>query len=423
MLRAFISFHLTLLALFAAAAASAAEPIRLGTTTALTGPAKVLGQAMVRGMQSHFQEINAAGGVHGRQIELLALDDGYHPDSARRQMQRLIEDYQVLAVAGNVGTPTAKVTAPMAEVHRVPLIGAFTGANLLRKRPPDRYVVNYRASYEEETAAMIDALLEQGVHAEEIAFFTQNDAYGDAGYQGALKALSRHGHEDGGKLLHGRYNRNTLHVQDALVTLLTAPTPPRAVIIVATYGPAARFIRQAVKALPDTLFINISFVGADALARELDGCCTNVYVSQVVPPLTSELPAVVAYRQALARSHPGVAPDYTSFEGYLVARLLVMALKEAAPGAGREQLIDTFERLSDLDIGIGARLEFSRRDHQGSHQVWLTRIAENQVVAARWNELVRGPAESNAAVGDPPTGQTAAAEIRSTGLTAHETVK
>lgn len=163
--------------------------LKFGTTTAMTGPAKALGRAMIKGMRAHFNEVNAAGGVSGHMFELIALDDGYDPRSAELQMKKLIEDYKVLAVIGNVGTPTATRTVPLANSHNVPLIGAFTGASLLRKQPPDRFIINYRASYDEEMETVVNALLDQDIHAERIAFFTQDDSYGDAGYQGAIKAL------------------------------------------------------------------------------------------------------------------------------------------------------------------------------------------------------------------------------------------
>ncbi len=361
--------------------------IMLGTTTALTGPAKDLGLAMVKGMRAHFNEVNLAGGLYGRNIELIALDDGYHPASSRVQMQKLIDEYGVLAVVGNVGTPTAKVTVPLANANNVPLIGAFTGAGLLRQQPPDRYIVNYRASYEEETAAIINAILEQGIHAEQIAFFTQHDSYGDAGYQGAIKALREKGYAEGERLTHARYPRNTLDIEEALVEIITAKNTPRAVIIVGTYGPAARFIRQANMVLPDTLFFNISFVGADALARELKGCCDNVYISQVVPPLDNELSATAAYRRSLTLKDSNGTEDYVSFEGYLVARIVTAAIRQAGPDVNRDSFIDAIETFHELDIGIGEKIKFGKDDHQGSHHVWLTRIHGKRVVAADWQTL------------------------------------
>jgi ABC-type branched-subunit amino acid transport system substrate-binding protein len=363
--------------------------LKFGTTTALTGPAKALGKAMVKGMQAYFKEVNASGGISGRTFELIALDDGYDPRSAELQMKKLIEDYNVLAVIGNVGTPTATKTVPLANRHNVPLIGAFTGASLLRKRPPDRYIVNYRASYDEEMATIVNALLDQDIHPERIAFFTQDDSYGDAGYQGAIKALKKHGFRDDQKLAHGRYTRNTLHVEEGLAEIINAKLRPRAVIMVGTYGPTAKFIRTAQKILPETLFVSISFVGAHALAQELNGCCDDVFVSQVVPPITTDLPAVRAFKKAFKKYYDGHAKSHVSLEGYLVAKLVTEAVRQADTPVTRESLIDTLESLHELDIGIGINLSYSAEEHQGSHHVWLTRIDDTNVVASEWALLRR----------------------------------
>jgi ABC-type branched-subunit amino acid transport system substrate-binding protein len=205
----------------------------VGMSTALSGPAQALGQGVKAGVAARFAELNAAGGIHGRKVRLVALDDGYEPDRCAPNMRKLIDEEKVFAVIGNVGTPTAIVSVPIANEKKTLLFGAFTGAGVLRKSPPDRYIINYRASYAEETAAMIGGILdEMGVAPEEIAFFTQNDGYGDAGYNGAIKALEARGYAQAKDLAHGRYTRNTTNVEDGLIEILEAPVPPRVVIMV-----------------------------------------------------------------------------------------------------------------------------------------------------------------------------------------------
>lgn len=204
------------------------EPILLGTSTALTGPANALGRSMVRGMQSHFKHINATNEIEGYSVELKALDDGYHKESAELQMGKLIEQHGVLAVLGNVGTPTATKTVPLANHHKVPLIGAFTGANVLRKPEPDRYIINYRASYDEEMAKVVNSLLDNDVNPDRIAFFTQKDSFGNAGYNGAVKALKSRGVKNTEKLARGYYEANTLHVKDGLMEIIGARPTPKA---------------------------------------------------------------------------------------------------------------------------------------------------------------------------------------------------
>jgi ABC-type branched-subunit amino acid transport system substrate-binding protein len=242
----------------------------------------------------------------------VAYDDGYEPDRAGPNMNKLIDQDGVITVMGNVGTPTAVVTVPIANEKKTLLYGAFTGAGLLRKSPPDRYVINYRASYAEETAAMVKGLLDAGIKPEEIAFFTQNDGYGDAGFSGAVKALKAAGFTKTNQLVHGRYTRNTLNVEGGLSTILDAAIEPKAIIMVGAYGPCAKFIKLAKEDFPDTLYLNVSFVGSQALMKALGSDGDGVIVTQVVPNPNSDLPGVKAYRQALTQLDPKATPDFVS---------------------------------------------------------------------------------------------------------------
>ncbi len=185
-------------------------------------------------------------------------------------MRSLIDQYQVFSVIGNVGTPTAAVAVPIANEKAIPLFGAFTGAGLLRKNPPDRYVINYRASYAEETAEMVRGLVEEiGIAPEEIGFFTQNDAYGDAGWQGAVDALQRIGFAAASNQPHGRYTRNTVDVEDGLSRLLDPRHRIRAVVMVGAYSPCAKFIKLAKEYDFRPIFLTVSFVGSEALNQAL----------------------------------------------------------------------------------------------------------------------------------------------------------
>jgi branched-chain amino acid transport system substrate-binding protein len=365
----------------------AGTEINVGMSTALSGPAQALGQGMQAGVEAYFNKVNAAGGVHGNSLKLIAIDDGYEPSKAAPNMRKLIDELQVISVVGNVGTPTAIVTVPIANEKKTLLFGAFTGAGVLRKTPPDRYVINYRASYAEETAAMIDGLLSAGIKPEEIAFFTQNDGYGDAGYKGAVSALKSKGFTDTHKLAHGRYTRNTLNVEEALSVILDAKVEPRAVIMVGAYAPNASFIKIAREDFPDTLFLNVSFVGSVALARELGDAGEGIIVTQVVPDFNSDLPGVVEYRQAMKTYAPDKVPGFVSLEGYIVAKIFVEGLKKSGPEQTRESIIDGLQSLGNLDVGIGETLKYSASEHQGSHKVWPTIIRGGKYVPYDWAEL------------------------------------
>ena len=368
-------------------AAIAEQDIQVGMSTALSGPARALGQSMKVGVEACFKQVNDDGGVQGKSLRLIAIDDGYEPSQAAPNMRTLIDDQQVIAVIGNVGTPTAIVTVPIANEKKTLLFGAFTGAGVLRKTPPDRYVINYRASYAEETAAMITGLLGAGIKPEEIAFFTQNDGYGDAGYNGAISALTSKGYAEADKLAHGRYTRNTLNVEEALGVILDAEVEPKAIIMVGAYAPNAAFIKLAREDFPDALFLNVSFVGSVPLAKRLGDAGEGVIVTQVVPDYNSDLPGVVQYRQALEKHAPGTAPGFVSLEGCIVARIFAEGLRSAGEAQTRESIIDGLQGLADLDVGIGETLHYSDSSHQGSHKVWPTIIRAGKYIPLKWSEL------------------------------------
>jgi ABC-type branched-subunit amino acid transport system substrate-binding protein len=331
---------------------------------------------------------NANGGVFGRKLRLVAADDGYEPSRTNATMTELYEKDQVFGLIGNVGTPTAAVALPYALDRRMLFFGAFTGAGLLRSDPPDRYVFNYRASYAEETAAVVNYLVKvKRLSPEQIAVFAQQDAYGDAGFSGVEKAIRslRGGTET--PILRLGYQRNTVDVDDAVAQLnqvqqqalqQKTPLPIKAVIMVPTYRAAAKFIEKTRGLYPDMIYTSVSFVGSTALANELmllgKKYAAGVIVTQVVPALEGHSSLVLDYKSALAKYSPGEAPDYVSLEGYVDGTVLVAALKQNGAQLDTEKLVGTFENLRDLDIGLGTPMNFSRSEHQAVHKVWGTQL-------------------------------------------------
>ncbi len=363
--------------------------IVLGMSTALSGPAANLGKDMRQGVLAGLERANRAGGVNGQSLRLIALDDSYEPAMAAPNMRQLIEKDQVLAIIGNVGTPTAVAAVPIALEQKVPFFAAYTGAGVLRRNPPDRYVINYRASYAEETGAMIDALFDShNLRPQDIAFFTQRDGYGDAGFAGGIQALKRHGLTDEKQVIHVRYERNTTAVENALATLLYADREPKAIIMVGAYKPCAKFIRLAHDAGLKSLFLNVSFVGSNSLAEQLGDLPVNVVVTQVVPhPLATELPIVREYQADLAALDPAAKPGFGSLEGYIAARVFIAGLSRVQDVPTREKIIDALESLGDFNLGLGVRLHYGPRDHQACHQVWPTILRNGSFVQFDWKEL------------------------------------
>jgi ABC-type branched-subunit amino acid transport system substrate-binding protein len=355
-------------------------PLTLGMSAALSGPSKELGRQMKLGVDTALAVANEAGGVAGRKLELVALDDGYEPARTKEAMKELIEVRKVFAIVGNVGTPTAEVAVPYANEKKTLFFGAFTGAGLLRKDPPDRYVFNYRASYAEETATVVRWLVEvKKIRPAEIAVFAQQDSFGDAGFTGVAKALRKYGRAPD-EILRVGFKRNTLELQEAVDGILKNRKTVKAIVMVAPYRPAAKFVEEIKRQQLDVIFSNVSFVGATAFAeemRQLGGkFASGVIVTQVVPPIDSNATAVIGYRDALQRYFPGEKPDFVSLEGYIVGSLFVEGLRHAGANLTTDRVIEALEGIHDLDLGIGTKLSFGLSEHQASHKVWGTILNE-----------------------------------------------
>lgn len=360
------------LSLFVLAVASAGEPLRIGQCAALDGPAAGLGQAMNAGLRAAIGEANAAGGIAGRPLELIAVDDGYEPDRTIAGTLALVEEHEVFCLAGYVGTPTMKVALPMISEMEIPLIGAFTGAGFLRQ-PVTRQMINIRASYDDETEALVERLTTD-LGLTRIAVFHQDDSFGRVGLSGTTKALAKRNLEVVGT---GTYARNTVAVKSGLAQILAAK--PEAVIMVGAYQPLAAFVKEAKSAGLEVPFATISFVGTENLIAELGDSADGVIISQVVPsPQAEDLPVAVAYRAAMAAHVADASITYGSFEGYITGKVLVDGLT-AAGADDRQALIDAIEGFANHDLG-GLVATFSADDHQGLDQVHITVVADGAAV-------------------------------------------
>ncbi|MCA1827493.1 MAG: ABC transporter substrate-binding protein [Myxococcales bacterium] len=350
--------------------------ITLGMSAPFSGPAKELGRGMKTGIDIAFAAANDAGGVNGRKLKLVALDDGYEPDRTTATMKELNEKRQVFGFIGNVGTPTAQVAVPYALEKKMIFFGPFTGAGLLRRDPPDRYVFNYRASYAEETAAAMKYLVEiKRIKPHEIAVFAQQDGYGDAGFNGVAKMMRKYD-RDPAQTLRVGYQRNTSEVQAAVDGILGSRQKIKAIVMVPAYKPAAKFIEKVRAERPDMIFSSVSFVGAQALADELMSAgpkfAEGVIVTQVVPLPTSKSTAVLKYQELLPKYSVGEKPDFVSLEGYLAAQLMIEGLKRAGRDVTMETFVDALEGMKGIDLGVGATMSFGMSEHQASHKVWGT---------------------------------------------------
>ena len=346
------------------------DRILFGQSAAFSGPTQELGKDMRLGIEAAFAEANSSGGVHGRRLELVSLDDGYEPERAIANTRQLIEDEDVFALIGAVGTPTSRSATPIAAAAEVPYLAPFTGAEFLREaRWPN--VVNLRASYYQETAEMIARLTEdRGI--ERIAVMYQDDSYGRAGYRGVRRALDRLEMEP---VAIGVYPRNTTAVKASLLDLRRGN--PQAVIVIGAYQPVAALIAWSRHTGFDPVFMTVSFVGSNALARELGSGGAGVFVTQVVPfPTATDPPVAVAYRSALAARAPEAVPGFVSFEGYLAGRLAIAALERCGPDVDRAIFLESLRSADVIDIE-GFQLRYGAGDNQGSDAVFLTVIGND----------------------------------------------
>jgi len=369
------------------AAPAFAEPgvtntqITVGMTTALNGAASFLGTSFKTGVEAQFSAVNDAGGVHGRKIRLLAYDDGYEPKNAFTNATKLVKEDGVFCFLGNVGTPTVLAIRDLLKTEKVFLFAPFTGAEALRK-PVDRYLLHYRASYNQETEVFVKGMVE-GLGLRKIAVFYQDDGYGKAVLEGTVQALKQRGLAP---VATGTYTRNYENVTDALDRIMGAR--PDAVVMGGTYSACSKFItlwkRKTLmerRKDPDPVFMNVSFVGPDRLATLLDKYGQGVVVTQVVPPFTmTSYPAVAEYQATLRKYFPNTPPSFVSLEGYLAAKVFVEALKRTGKNLTREAFIDTVEGIRDLDIQAGNTIGFSKENHQGSQTVYPTVIKGGKFV-------------------------------------------
>jgi ABC-type branched-subunit amino acid transport system substrate-binding protein len=342
--------------------------LKIGMANALTGPAAGLGLQLRAGANAYFDKINAAGGIDGRRIALVSVDDSYDPQQSVAATRHLIEQERVLALFGYVGTPTSAAVVPLAAKAGVPYLFPFTGAEFLRQ-PVNPVVFNLRASYFDETEALV-AHLTGELGLRKIALFIQDDEFGEAGKAGVKRALGRRSFSPVAEV---RYRRNTVAVEEGLAQL--KKSAPEAVIFIGTYRPLAALVKAARATGINTRFLTVSFVGTSEFIKHAGVAGAGVIISQVMPsPDDASDPLVRQYQADVAPA----ARNYGSLEGYADAMLLVQALKRCGRDPSRASLLQT---LGQLKTEIGRiPVAYSAASHQGSEQVYLTQVTDGKAL-------------------------------------------
>ena len=357
--------------------------IHIGSCSALSGPASFLGIQTQVGALAYFHQVNSTGGIYGRTIELKSHDDGYDPEQTITCFNSLIKD-DVFAMGFFVGTPTAAKYIPMAEGAKVPMVGLFTGAQMLYE-PLKHDIINVRASYYDETREQIEQLWKaRGVR--KIGVIYQDDAFGKAVLDGVQHALSKH---QSSPAALGTFQRNTVEVSAGIKAVRDAN--PEAVIVVGPYAPVAAILKEAHAGGWRPLFLTVSFVGTESLIHAAGPDAEGVVVTQVLPPYDrTELPTIQLYRDSLDRYMSGTSPSFVSLEGFVDAMVIVQALRAAGHDLTREKFISAIESLHDSDMGLGHDfvLHYSPKDHKGFDSVYATVIKDGKpVVIKNWTSL------------------------------------
>jgi ABC-type branched-subunit amino acid transport system substrate-binding protein len=345
--------------------------IVLGQSAPLTGPAAQLGIQFREGARLYFNQINAKGGINGRSIDLRTLDDGYEPEKTAANTKKFLAD-GVFALFGYIGTPTSVAALPLATEAKTPFFAPFTGAQVLRE-PFNRYAIHVRASYFDETAAIVKQAAAVGI--KKFSVFYQNDAYGKAGLEGVERAL---------KTLNlpmastGTVERNSIDVKKAVADILAKQ--PESIVQISAYKSCAAFIREARKAGFGGTFYNVSFVGTQALLTELGKDARGIVVSQVMPyPYSPNSPLASEFLEAMksvATTNKDISVNYSSMEGFVAAKIFAEAMRRAGRNATRDAFINAVESMQSYQMG-GFNVNFGPNQHTASKYVDLTVLTDD----------------------------------------------
>lgn len=375
-----------LLTLFMSTLLSFSQEIKVGMSADFSGSIQYIGNDYKIGIETYFKHINNQSKYT---FTLIAKDDTYEPLKASNNVKEFIQDQDIIALIGNVGTPTANVIMPMLNRNELILFGAYTGGDVLRK--VESMSFNYRVSYSQEAYFITKNLLLKGLSTKDIVVFSQNDTYGDAGFFGVKKALNEYDAYNARFVTHVRYPRGTSNVEYALSHLYDMETTPKAVIMVSTAKQAVKFVSMAKQDFPKLKFFHLSPVNIDSIKSKIAPYIDDFYVTQVVPNLDSRLSIIKEYKGLLEKYYPKQKANLISLEGFIVAKLFVTAIEQAnMDEVNRNNVYNVFKNMKALDIGLGFSSNFNNSRKEYSSQVWLTGIKNEKVSSIRWDSVKIG---------------------------------
>jgi len=358
-------------AIVASGAASAqTDTILIGQSAPLTGSNRELGEEIRDGALAYFKKLNATGGLSGRRVELVTLDDGNDTKLSAENARRLIEERNVLALFGFASATLSRPALPFAEKSVTPFLFPFTGADPMR--PFNRVLFNLRASYADELEKIVNHYATVGVKSFGILF--HDDPVGRENLTAVERALQKRGIKAGAAI---GITRTSPDIKGAVAKVTGAK--PDVMIITTLFRPSADFIRLAKVANPGMQFVSTSFAGPNVLMRALGPDGVGVTVSQVVPPVSNRsIPVVAEYMTDFEKHTGGRNFGATSLEAYIAAKVLGEGIRRAgARRVTRESLITALESMRSYDAG-GYVVGFSGDNHNGSSFTEITVINKNQ---------------------------------------------
>jgi branched-chain amino acid transport system substrate-binding protein len=348
---------------------ASADTVVLGQSVALSGPFRELGNEYRRGAQMCFDDLNARGGVAGRQIKLLSLDDGYKTDVAVANTRRLIETEGAFAIFGQFGTGITLASLPLTTKLGIPLFAPYTGADALRDND-NRHLFHVRASYGQEMQQIVDHLFTTGI--KEIGIAYQADNFGRSGLDGAVNALKRHGAQP---LVLGEMTISpAVEVEKAALAL--ARKRPKAIIMSTSGKGAVALIKRYRQTGEHAQFYGMSVVSSRELAADLGPASRGIVISQVVPAPWRTQAHIARDYQDLRAKNDNMPSSYGSLEGFIAARAFSEGLRRVGRNLTRERLVAALESLSDHDLG-GFRIGYGPNKRSGSNFVEMSMLTLN----------------------------------------------
>jgi ABC-type branched-subunit amino acid transport system substrate-binding protein len=347
-----------------------ARSVVIGQSAPLSGANAELGNDIRNGALAYFKKVNDAGGVHGRKIELVTLDDANQVPRAEANTKRMVEEQPVFALYGYASATLSRPALPFVDKHKVPFIGPFTGADPMRVF--NKQVYNIRASYADELEKIVEHYTTFGIKRFSIVYY--DDPVGKENLAAVERALKK---RNLAPVSRGAFkDRAKPDIAGGLKDVMQGD--PEVVILTTLYKASADLIRAARKAGFEGQMVSNSFPGASPLAKELGQDGAGVAIAQDVPPPTKRsLPVVKEYQAAIEKQLGKKEYSFTSLEGFIGAKVIVEALRRTGPKLTRDNFMAALDGMKDFDTG-GYLIHFTPTDHNGSSYVELTVIGKNQ---------------------------------------------